>query len=116
LSGWAKALVCLQKPNKIQEFEPECLERTLEKLIRQILDRIIVSANEDIVDYIKEVRMILADSIDTLLNLQADITLEQDEAIIPITSKAELVDITYDIAYEQKIKSAQDQYIKRDPF
>lgn len=92
------------------------MERTLEKLIRQILDRIIVSANEDIVDYIKEVRMILADSIDALLNLQADITLEQDEAIIPITSKAELVDITYDIAYEQKIKSAQDQYIKRDPF
>lgn len=75
-----------------------------------------MSANEDIVDYIKEVRMILADSIDTLLNLQQDMTLEQDETITPITSKAELVDITYDIAYEQKIKSAQDDYIKRDPF
>ncbi|MFM7795998.1 MAG: hypothetical protein ACKO7N_04470 [Candidatus Nitrosotenuis sp.] len=75
-----------------------------------------MSSNEDIVDYIKEVRMILADSIDTLLNLQADATLDQDETLVPITSKAELVDITYDIAYDQKIKSAQDDYMKRDPF
>ncbi len=75
-----------------------------------------MSGNEDIVDYIKEVRMILADSIDTLLNLQDDTTLDQDETLVPITSKAELVDITYDIAYDQKIKSAQDDYMKRDPF
>ena len=75
-----------------------------------------MSGNEDIVDYIKEVRMILADSIDTLLNLQDDTTLDQDETLVPITSKAELVDITYDIAYDQKIKSAQDDYMRRDPF
>jgi hypothetical protein len=75
-----------------------------------------MNANEDVVDYIKEVRMILADSIDILLNLENDLTAEQDDAIIPITSKAELVDITYDIAYDQKIKSAQDQYMQRDPF
>ena len=75
-----------------------------------------MSTNEDVVDYIKEVRMILADSIDTLLNLQDDTTLDQDETLVPITSKAELVDITYDIAYDQKIKSAQDDYMKRDPF
>ena len=75
-----------------------------------------MSDNEDIVDYIKEVRMILADSIDTLLNLQDDTTLDQDETLVPITSKAELVDITYDIAYDQKIKSAQDDYMRRDPF
>ncbi len=75
-----------------------------------------MSANEDVVDYIKEVRMILADSIDTLLNLQSELTLDQDETITPISSKAELIDITYDIAYDQKIKSAQDDYMQRDPF
>ena len=75
-----------------------------------------MSANEDVVDYIKEVRMILADSIDTLLNLQSELTAEQDEIITPISSKAELIDITYDIAYDQKIKSAQDDYMQRDPF
>jgi hypothetical protein len=76
----------------------------------------IMTENEDVVDYIKEVRMILADSIDTLLTLQSDILDEQDEQIIPVNSKAELVDITYDIAYDQKIKSAQDEFMKRDPF
>ncbi|MEM2160265.1 MAG: hypothetical protein QXN55_04850 [Candidatus Nitrosotenuis sp.] len=75
-----------------------------------------MTENEDVVDYIKEVRMILADSIDTLLTLQSDILDEQDEQIIPVNSKAELVDITYDIAYDQKIKSAQDEFMKRDPF
>lgn len=79
-----------------------------------------MSANEDIVDYIKEVRLVLADSIDTLLNLQHDlqneITLEKDDQITPITSKAELVDITYDIAYDNKIKTAQQEFSKRDPF
>lgn len=75
-----------------------------------------MSANEDVVDYIKEVRMILADSIDTLLNLQSELTADQDETITPISSKAELIDITYDIAYDQKIKSAQDEYMQRDPF
>lgn len=76
----------------------------------------IMNENEDMVDYIKEVRMILADSIDTLLTLQSDILDERDEQIIPVASKAELVDITYDIAYDQKIKSAQDEFMKRDPF
>ena len=79
-----------------------------------------MSANEDIVDYIKEVRLVLADSIDTLLNLQHDlqneITLEKDDQITPITSKAELVDITYDIAYDNKIKTARQEFSKRDPF
>lgn len=77
-----------------------------------------MSASEDIVDYIKEVRMVLADSIDVLLNLQHDlqneITIEKDDEIMPISSKAELIDITYDIAYDQKIKSAQDEFSRRD--
>ncbi|HIH68487.1 MAG TPA: hypothetical protein HA290_03325 [Candidatus Nitrosotenuis sp.] len=75
-----------------------------------------MSKNEDVVDYIKEVRMILADSIDTLLDLQNDITCNLDEKIIPINSKAELVDTAYDMAYDQKIKSAQDDFMKREPF
>jgi len=77
-----------------------------------------MSGNEDIVDYIKEVRMVLADSIDTLLTLQHDlqneITVEKDDEITPISSKAQLLDITYDIAYDQKIKNAQDEFSKRD--
>ena len=60
--------------------------------------------------------MILADSIDTLLDLQNDITCNLDEKIIPINSKAELVDTAYDMAYDQKIKSAQDDFMKREPF
>ena len=75
-----------------------------------------MSKNEDVVDYIKEVRMILADSIDTLLDLQNDITSNLDEKITPINSKAELVDTAYDMAYDQKIKSAQDEFMKREPF
>ena len=75
-----------------------------------------MSKNEDVVDYIKEVRMILADSIDTLLDLQNDITCNLDEKLIPINSKAELVDTAYDMAYDQKIKSAQDDFMKREPF
>ena len=75
-----------------------------------------MSKNEDVVDYIKEVRMILADSIDTLLDLQNDITCNLDEKITPINSKAELVDTAYDMAYDQKIKSAQDEFMKREPF
>jgi len=77
-----------------------------------------MSGNEDIVDYIKEVRMVLADSIDTLLTLQHDlqneITVEKDDEITSISSKAQLLDITYDIAYDQKIKNAQDEFSKRD--
>ncbi|MBM3905068.1 MAG: hypothetical protein FJ354_00075 [Thaumarchaeota archaeon] len=77
-----------------------------------------MSGNEDIVDYIKEVRMVLADSIDTLLTLQHDlqneITVEKDDEITSISSKAQLLDITYDIAYDQKIKNAQDELSKRD--
>ena len=83
-------------------------------LFRSVLD--CMSKNEDVVDYIKEVRMILADSIDTLLDLQNDITCNLDEKIIPINSKAELVDTAYDMAYDQKIKSAQDDFMKREPF
>ncbi|NDB32282.1 MAG: hypothetical protein EB150_04645 [Nitrososphaeria archaeon] len=77
-----------------------------------------MSASEDIVDYIKEVRMVLADSIDVLLNLQHDlqneITIEKDDEITPVSSKAELVDMTYDIAYDQKIKNAQEEFSRRD--
>lgn len=77
-----------------------------------------MSASEDIVDYIKEVRMVLADSIDVLLNLQRDlqneITIEKDDEITPVSSKAELVDMTYDIAYDQKIKNAQEEFSRRD--
>ena len=95
---------------------PKCLWQTLEKLISQFDNDTTMSQNEDIVDYIKEVRMILADSIDTLLNLQDDIAADADEQIIPISSKAELVDMSYDVAYDQKIKGAQDEFMKREPF
>ena len=75
-----------------------------------------MNANEDVVDYIKEVRIILADSIDTLLNLQHDLTQDQDEQITPIANVVELVDMSYDVSHDSKIKSAQDEFIKRDPF
>ena len=73
-----------------------------------------MSDNADVVDYIKEVRMILADSIDTLLNLQHDLTEERDEEITPITSVVDLVDMSYDVSYDNKIKDAQSEFMKRD--
>ncbi len=69
----------------------------------------------DLVDYIKEVRIILADSIDTLLNLESD-TLDEKYEVVPITSAAELVDMSYDVAESQKIKSAEAELMKRQPF
>ena len=74
----------------------------------------VMSDNADVVDYIKEVRMILADSIDTLLNLQHDLTEQPDDIITPITSVVELVDMSYDVSYDSKIRCAQEEFIKRD--
>ena len=74
-----------------------------------------MSDNADVVDYIREVRMILADSIDTLLNLQHDICEDKDEEITPITSAVELVDMSYDVSYSEQIKQAQSEFMKREP-
>ena len=75
-----------------------------------------MSDNADVVDYIREVRMILADSIDTLLNLQYDLSQDEDEQITPITNVVELVDMSYDVSYSQQIKGAQEEFMKREPF
>ena len=70
----------------------------------------------DIVDYVREVRMILADSIDTLLNLEYDVLIEKDDDVVPISSAIELVDMSYDVAESQKLKSAEAELMKRQPF
>ena len=75
-----------------------------------------MSDTADIVDYIKEVRMILADSIDTLLNLQHNISEDEEEQITPVTSVVDLVDMSYDVSYSQQIKGAQEEFMKREPF
>lgn len=70
--------------------------------------------DEDTVDYIREVRMILADSIDMLLNLQNDLHDENDEEITQINSPVELVDMSYDLAYSHRIDVAQSEFMKRE--
>lgn len=75
-----------------------------------------MSDNADVVDYIKEVRMILADSIDTLLNLQHDVTCDEDEMIVPIRNVVELVDMGYDVARTENLKRAESEFLKREPF
>lgn len=70
----------------------------------------------DLVDCIREVRMILADSIDTLLNLESDALDEKPDEIVPITSAVELVDMGYDVAESQKIKSAESELVRRQSF
>ncbi len=70
----------------------------------------------DLVDYIREVRMILADSIDVLLNLEHDSFDDKCEEIVPINSAVELVDMSYDVAESQKIKSAESELMKRQSF
>lgn len=69
--------------------------------------------NSDLVDYIKELRMILADSIDTLLNLEYETVYEKDEEIIPINNVVELVDMSYDVANSVKLKQAESELMKR---
>lgn len=70
----------------------------------------------DPVDYIKEVQMILADSMDTLFNLEYDAINERDEEVIPISSVTELIDMSYDVAGSQRIKNAETELMKRQPF
>jgi hypothetical protein len=70
----------------------------------------------DLVDYIKEVRMILADSLDTLFNLEYDAINEKDEEVVPISSVTELIDMSYDVADSQRIKNAETELMKRQPF
>lgn len=60
--------------------------------------------NSDIVDYIREARSVLADSMDTLLNLQHDINCEDDDKITPISHVVELIDMGYDVAHSEKLK------------
>jgi hypothetical protein len=70
----------------------------------------------DLVDCIREVRMILADSIDTLLNLESCALDEKPDEIVPITSAVELVDMSYYVAESQKIKSAESELMRRQSF
>lgn len=70
----------------------------------------------DLVDYIREARVIFADSIDTLLNLESDALDEKHEEVVLITSAAELVDMSYDVAESQKMKSAEAKLMKRQLF
>ena len=75
-----------------------------------------MSDGADLVDYVKEVRMILADSIDTLLNLECEALNEKDEKVVPVSSVIELVDMSYDVAESQKLKNAESELMKRQPF
>lgn len=70
----------------------------------------------DTVDYIKEVQMILADSMDTLLNLQNDLACHDDEQIVPVDNVVELVDMSFDVARAERLKKAESEFIERNPF
>ncbi|WP_268542760.1 hypothetical protein [Candidatus Nitrosotenuis cloacae] len=70
----------------------------------------------DTVDYIKEVQMILADSMDTLLNLQNDLACHDDEQIVPVDNVVELVDMSFDVARTERLKKAESEFIERNPF
>lgn len=76
----------------------------------------VMNDDSDLVDYIRDVRLILADSIDALLNLEYDTDDEEDETISPIHSVVELVDMSYDVAQAEKIKQAQSRFLEREPF
>jgi hypothetical protein len=74
-----------------------------------------MSDNSDLVDYIKETRMILADSLDVLLNLEYEALYEKDEELIPINNVVELVDMSLDVAHSEKLKQAESEFLKRQP-
>jgi hypothetical protein len=72
--------------------------------------------NSDIVDYIREARSVLADSMDTLLNLKHDVNCEEDDKITPVNHVVELIDMGYDIAHSEKLKKAEVAFVEREPF
>lgn len=74
-----------------------------------------MSDNSDLVDYIKETKMILADSLDVLLNLEHDALYEKDEELIPINNVVELVDMSLDVSHSEKLKHAESELLKRQP-
>jgi hypothetical protein len=74
-----------------------------------------MSDNSDLVDYIKETRIILADSLDVLLNLEYEALYEKDEELIPISNIVELVDMSFDVARSEKLKQAESEFLKRQP-
>ncbi len=74
-----------------------------------------MSDNSDLVDYIKETRMILADSLDVLLNLEHEALYEKDEELVPINNVVELVDMSLDVSHSEKLKQAESELLKRQP-
>lgn len=72
--------------------------------------------NADVVDYIREARTILADSMDVLLNLQHDLRRDEDEGIVPVNDVVELIDMGYDVAHFENLKKAETEFMKREPF
>ncbi|HXG73533.1 MAG TPA: hypothetical protein VNK44_01755 [Candidatus Nitrosotenuis sp.] len=70
-----------------------------------------MSESTDIVDYIRELRMVLADSIDVLLNLQSEE--DEEEDLVPITCAADLIDMSYDLARSSRLKAAESEFLKR---
>ena len=74
-----------------------------------------MSDNSDLVDYIKETRMILADSLDVLLNLEHEALYKKDEELVPINNVVELVDMSLDVSHSEKLKQAESELLKRQP-
>lgn len=72
--------------------------------------------NSDLVDYIKDVRMLIADSIDTLLELEYETSSDDEDRIVPINSVIELVDMSLDVNHSEKLKRAESELMKRQPF
>lgn len=72
--------------------------------------------NSDLVDYIKDVRMLIADSIDTLLELEYETSSDDEDRIVPINSVVELVDMSLDVNNSEKLKRAESELMKRQPF
>ncbi len=71
--------------------------------------------SSDLVDYIKEVRIILADSLDTLLNLEYETLYEKDEELVSVNNVVELIDMSLDVARSEKLKHAESELLKRQP-
>jgi hypothetical protein len=97
----------------LEIFVPECTFRTLEKLITGARQQVSMNDSSDLVDYIKEVRLILADSIDTLLNLEYDVLYEKDDEIVLVSSVVDLVNMSYDVAETEKLKNAESGLLER---
>ena len=70
----------------------------------------------DLVDCIRDIRVLLDESIDILSELQFSTLSDTDEEITPINNMIELIDMSIDVGRSERLKQAEAGLMRRQPF